>query len=281
MTTSLPGAHVIPAQVSGYAAGRLSAAEESSFEEHLMSCAACRRLVSSGGRVDDRRLAAVWSEVVDVLDQPRVPMVERVLHRLGVGPETARLVAAAPSLRVPWLTAVATCLLLAVIAAGEGGVRGQWLFLAVAPLLPVAGVAAAYGPRWDSAWELARATQYSLSRLALLRSLAVLGSTLPLAAVVGVALPDADWWLAAVWLLPSLAFVTLTLWAATYVEPLLAVGVLTVGWLAVTSSATVHRTDPDLLWQPAVQFGFAAVMVAAAAGLWVRRGELATPRWQA
>lgn len=281
MTTSLPGPHVVPAQVSGYAAGRLSARDEVSVEEHLISCAACRQLVSSAGSVDDERLAAVWSEVIDLLDQPRVPAVERVLHRLGASRETARLVAAAPSLRVPWLTAVTTCLLLAVIAASAGGVRGQWLFLAVAPLLPVAGVAAAYGPRWDSAWEIARATRYSLSRLALLRSLAVLGSTLPLAAVVGVALPNADWWLAAVWLLPSLAFVTLTLWAATYVEPLLAAGALTVGWLAVTSSATARRADPDMLWQPAVQLGFAVAILAAAAGLWLRRGELAKSRWQA
>lgn len=281
MTTSLPGPHIAAAQLSGYAAGLLSAAEESRLEEHLVACAVCRQLVPSVGAVDERRLDAVWNQVVDVLDRPRTSVVERMLHRLGASRETARVVAAAPSLRLPWLSAVAACLLLAAVAAGAGGARGSWLFLTLAPLIPVAGVVAAYGPHTDPAWELTRATPYSLIRLTLLRIAAVLASTLPLAVVVGLLLPGSAWWVAAVWLLPALAFVMLTLWAATYFEPLLAAGVLIVGWAAVTSHAMWHRTDPALLLQPSVQFAFTGAAAVAAVGLWSRRDKLAGPRWQA
>jgi hypothetical protein len=281
MTTSLPESHIAPAQLSAYAAGQLSAAEESFLEEHLLSCAACRQLVPSVIAVDERRLDAVWNHVVDVLDQPRASVVERALHRLGASRETARLVAAAPSLRLPWLTAVAACLLLAVAAAGAGGVRGSWLFLTLAPLIPVAGVAAAFGPHTDPAWELTRATPYSLARLTLLRGAAVLTSTLPLAVLAGLLLPGSAWWVGAVWLLPALAFVTATLWAATYLEPLIAAAVLAVGWAAVTSDAMWRRTDPALLLRPSVQLAFAGAAAVAAVGLWSRRGKLAGPRWQA
>ena len=281
MTTSLPGRHLVLAQLSGYAADRLSAAEAAALEEHLLACPECRALVGSAGAVDDRRLDAVWTEVVDALDQPRSSVAERVLHRLGTSRETARLILAAPSLRLPWLAAVATCLLLSVIAAAAGGVRGPWLFLALAPLLPVAGVVMAYGPHSDAAWELTRATQYSMSRLALLRSLAVVASTVPLAALAGALLPSAAWWMAAVWLLPSLAFVTITLWVATYIQPVPAAGLLAIGWVAVTGDATVRRIDPAVLLHPGVQLGFAAAVVVASIGLWLRRADLVTPRWQA
>lgn len=282
MTTSVPGPHLAPDQLSGYAAGVLSAVEESYLEEHLLSCGACRRLVPAVTPVDDRRLEAVWHEVVDVLDRPRPSVAERALRRLGASRETARLVAAAPSLRLPWLSAVCACLLLAAVAAGTGGVRGSWLFLTLAPLIPVAGVAAAYGPHTDPAWELARAAPYSLARLTLLRGAAVLASTLPLAVLVGLLLPGSAWWVAAVWLLPSLAFVTVTLWSATYLDPLLAAGMLTVGWVAVTSHAMWQRADPALLLRPGVQLAFAAAAAVAAVGLWSRSDTLATgPRWSA
>lgn len=280
MTISLPGPHLAVDELSSYAGGLLSAADESFVEDHLLSCVACRGLVPSVGAVDEGRLVEVWDEITDVLDRPRASMVERLLRQLGVSQETSRLVAAAPSLRVPWLAAIVVCLLLALAAAGAGGARGSWLFLTLAPLLPVAGVAAAYGPHTDPAWELARATPYSLVRLCLVRIAAVLGSTLPVAALVGLVLPGSVWWVAVVWLLPALAFVTVTLWAATYVDALLAAGVLSIGWAAVTTSAMWHRSDPALLLHPVVQLAFAGAAAVAAAGLWSRRGDLAGRQWQ-
>jgi hypothetical protein len=276
---SLPGPHVAVGELSRYAAGLLPEVEESLLEEHLLSCAACRGLVPSVGAVDGQRLDVVWADVVDILDRPRLSVVERALHRLGVRQETSRLIAAAPSLRIPWLVAIAGCLLLAVAAANTGGARGSWLFLTLAPLMPVAGVAAAYGPHVDACWELARATSYSLARLCLVRVTAVLCSTLPLAVLVGLLLPGSAWWVAAVWLLPALAFVMVTLWAATYVDALFAAGVLAAGWAAVTTSAMWHHSDPALLLHPFVQFAFAGAAAFAAAGLWSRRGSLAGSQW--
>ena len=78
------------------------------------------------------------------------------------------------------------------------------LFLLVAPLLPLAGVAAAYGPLVDPAYELALAAPLGSLRLLLLRAVAVVAvddaaRRWPRA----LALPGLDW-TAAAWLLPSL-----------------------------------------------------------------------------
>ena len=271
MTSSTPGGHVASAEVSRYAAGHMTADDETLLEDHLLGCTAGRQAVTTSSSVDEHRLAVVWEGVVDQIDRPRVSVAERLLRWCGARPETARLVVAAPSLRAPWLAAVAACLLLSMVAAA-GSVRGTWLFLTLAPLLPVGGVVAAYGPHSDPAWELARSTQYSLARLAFLRAVAVLASTVPIAALVGALLPNADWWICAVWLLPALTFVLASVWLGTYVRPLPAAVTLAVGWLAVTTSATARRVDPDVLLRPGVQAGFAVAVVLTAVGVWSRRG---------
>lgn len=271
---TIPSRHVAPALLAGYVGGRLSEEDEVFLEQHLLGCAMCRGEVSSALPPSADRLDAVWNNVVDVLDRPSATPIERALHRVGMNRETARLVAAAPSLRLPWLAAMTTCLLLAVVAAAAGGVRGSWLFLTLAPLIPVASVVAAYGPRTDPAWELARATPYSLARLTLLRVAAILVTTIPLAIIVGVLLPGIEWWVGAVWLLPALSFVALTLWLGTYVEPLVAAAVLAIGWAVVTGAAAVHRSSPHVLLQPAVQLAFAAVVVVAALGVHARTDRL-------
>src|SRR4029450_5981448 len=92
-----------------------------------------------------------------------------------------------------------------------------WL-LAVAPLLPLAGVAAAYGPGVDPTFELALTAPMRGLRLLLIRAAAVLATTTLLAAGASVALPGFG--LRAVgWLLPSLALTLASLAPATFVEP--------------------------------------------------------------
>ena len=56
------------------------------------------------------------------------------------------------------------------------------MFLALAPLAPVAGVAITFGPGADPSFELTVASPISTVRLLLLRAAAVLATTLVLAA---------------------------------------------------------------------------------------------------
>ena len=67
--------------------------------------------------------------------------------------------------------------------------RGLALFLVVAPLIPVAGVAAAFGPGLDPTWEITVAAPGGGFRLLLLRAAAVFATTFAMASVASLALP--------------------------------------------------------------------------------------------
>jgi len=138
--------HVDDTMIERYAAGRLDAANAFSVEAHLLDCDDCR--ARTVPLADAAWLEAVWAGVQELVDTPRLSPVERLLLRLGVREHVARLLAATPSLTLSWLSAVALCLAFAVVAAHESE-RGAAPFLALAPLLPLAGVAASYGPWLD------------------------------------------------------------------------------------------------------------------------------------
>src|SRR5437667_7891270 len=108
--------HLDPEAIRRYAQGAVPPDLAASAEAHLMKCAVCRGAISS--YVDTQRAEAIWHEVVDRVDAPRQSGLERMLVRLGVGEATARLVAVTPTLRGPWLLAVAGVLALAAWAAG-------------------------------------------------------------------------------------------------------------------------------------------------------------------
>jgi hypothetical protein len=235
-TTSGSTWHVDPGVLRRYATGSLGGSTAASVETHLLACAPCRGTLAP--TVDPARLTAVWDEVVERLDAPRRTPVERLLVRLGVAEDTARLVAAAPSLTVSWLGGLTVALLFAVLAA-DAGTKGLLFFLALAPVLPVAGVAVAYGREVDPTYDVGLAAPYSTFRLLLLRSSAVLVVTLLLVALSAVLLP-VDGWLVAAWLVPSLALSAATLAVSTRVEPAWAGGLIVAAWLlAVFNSVRV------------------------------------------
>ncbi len=187
----------------------------------------------------------MWAGVTDALDAPRVPLVERLLTAVGIAPDTARLVAVTPSLQLSWLTGTTVALLMA-LALAQTGERGIGLFLALAPVLPVAGVAVAFGPRTDPLHEVAVAAPYSSFRLLLLRSAAVLTTSL-LLAVPAAALLPATAWVAAGWLLPALALTCTALALATRVDPVVSSAVLAGCWLLVALSGLRPERDPLLV----------------------------------
>lgn len=216
-----------------YAAGQSGQPLAASAEAHLTACAQCRALLVP--MVDRGRLDAIWEEVVERVDAPRPGPAEGLLRRLGLRPDTARLLAATPSLRVSWLLAIATVLAFAVLAA-DAGPRGTLMFLTLAPVLPLAGVAAAYGPQVDPLHELAAAAPFPAFRLLLLRAATAVTTTAVLAGVGGLFLPGADS-LAAAWLLPAIALTLLTLALSVRLEPVHAAAGLALVWFVAVIAA--------------------------------------------
>lgn len=252
--------HIDDRTLATYAAGGTTAATAASAEAHLTTCADCRARLAP--RVDAGRLDAIWREVDDQVSAATLPWFERSLVRLGVGEDSARLLASTPSLRLSWLGSMVVAVLFAVSFAG-GSRHGMLLYLTLAPMLPVAGVAAAYGRAADPAYELAVAAPYSMLRLLLLRSVAVVGSTVLVVGAGSLALLGQGW-AAAAWLLPSLALSATTLALSARVTPVwAAAGVLT-SWVAVVL-VVLRRTHDDLAAFGAV--GQLAALVVAALAL--------------
>ncbi len=224
-----------------YAEGRpLTPALAASVEAHLERCSTCQaRLVPTA---DLPRLDAVWAEVEDVLDAPRAGLLERLLVHTGVAPDTARLVAVTPSLQLSWVTGTAIALTLALLVSHTGE-RGIAMFLALAPVLPVAGIAVAFGPRTDPLHEVTLAAPYSSYRLLLVRSTAVLAATTALAVPVALLLPSTTL-VAAAWLLPALALAATSLALAARVDPVVSSAALSALWLALALSGLAPDRDP-------------------------------------
>jgi hypothetical protein len=266
--------HVDEELLAAYTDGEVGDVLAWSVEAHLVRCAACR--ARQGAMVDPAPLRRMWAVVDAKLDQPRPGPVERGLLALGVPEHVARLLAATPALRVSWLAAVAAALALATLASAalEHAAAPVWL-LVVAPLLPLAGVAAAYGPGVDPTYELALTAPMRGLRLLLIRAAAVLTTTTLLAATASLALPGFGL-RAAAWLLPSLTLTLASLALSTFIQPLRAAALPAAAWVAAVALTVHPRGWTSVLFAPAGQAACAALAVTAAAVLAARRRVLDT-----
>jgi hypothetical protein len=223
--------HADPKILDSYASGRLDVASAYSLEAHLLACGRCRASLSP--LMQPAVVARIWSEIEEAVDAPRPGSVERLLRRFGLPDHLSRLLAATPSLRLSWLAGVGVALSFALLAA-RGDHAGVVVFLAMAPLIPVAGVAAAFGPGIDPTYEVGVAAPLRSFRLLLIRSTAVLAASIVLVGGAAFALPRLDW-TAAAWLLPAIALTLATLAASTVAEPLPSAAGVAFGWIfAVT-----------------------------------------------
>jgi putative zinc finger protein len=262
--------------LAAYRDGRLDVAGAWSVEAHLTSCAACR--LHTATLVDPARLRRVRAALIEAVDVPRAGVVERLLVRLGVADHTARVLAATPALRGSWLLAVAATLAFAVLAAWlrDGADANLWL-LCVAPLLPLAGIAVAYGPGIDPTYEIGLAAPVRSFRLLLLRAATVLGTSTVLAAAASLMLPGFGRG-AAGWLLPSLGLTVCSLALATMVEPLRAVGVTAGAWVVAVVVTVAPPPPSSVLFSAAGQVAFATLALLAAVVVLVRRGRFEADR---
>lgn len=230
--------------VQRYCEGELSPSAQASVDAHVLGCPSCQALFSppvhhpeartAPGRQasPDRWLDEVWSGVIDAIDQPQRGSVERLLARVGVPQHTARLLVATPSLRGSWLLGVTATMTFAVLASRTSGGSGLFVLLLVAPLIPVLGTAAAFSSSTDSTHEVVAATPMHGFRLLLIRTLAVVATSLAAGALPALATRDVGW-RAGAWVLPSLLLATATLALASSWSATQAAGATSAAWAAV------------------------------------------------
>jgi hypothetical protein len=292
MTSSLPGpagpeagacGHAGDDLLAGYASGTVQTAAAWSVEAHLTGCARCRSALSA--HVDAERLARNRSVLLVRAALPEGGRARRLLCRCGVPDHLLRLLAATPSLRRSWLLSVAG--VLAVVAGEAAAVRYGWIgngghiglagyldpevlapFLLVAPLLVLAGVAAAFLPVFDPASQLAVAAPFSGVTLLLVRAVSALAAALVLVVAAAFVVPGPGW-LPAALLLPSLALCAFALAAATVTGPRSAAVTAGALWaLPVLLLAAAHV--PLVIVQRNAQFACAAVLCASGVVLFLR-----------
>lgn len=264
-----------------YVDGALADAAAWAVETHLTACGTCRDTVGATAATADlaiispARLAAVRAELDDRVHAHRRSPVERLLVRAGLPDHLARLLAATPSLTRSWLLGVVVVLAAGVGAAWSGPRNGAALlgFLLLAPLVPLAGVAVAFGPRVDPTYALGVCAPISTARLLLTRALAVLVTSVAVAAVAAVALP-ASGWAHVAWLVPSLALTATTLAASTRWSPTAAAATVATGWVVVVLGMELWSAATLAAFRPAGQAVAMALLVASAVAVITRREHL-------
>jgi hypothetical protein len=159
----------------------------------------------------DVDLTRVWTGVAAEVWRRRPGPAERLAARALRSPGLARALVTTPSLLLGWV--IATLVVLAAGAAATLGTGTPYVAL-FAPAVAGAGIAYAYGPGLDPAWELSQSTAVSDRMVLLVRALAVFG----LNAAAGLAASGVSGSAAAVtfgWLVPMTAVCALALAAAT------------------------------------------------------------------
>ncbi|MGV9877976.1 hypothetical protein [Streptomyces sp. NPDC003006] len=250
-----------------YALGTLAPDSRHRAEPHLDVCPHCRsRLVPF---TDAGALDRVWQRLDLAVDLPRPGFWERVLLALRVPDHVARVLTATPALRLSWLCGTVVTLLFAALTARLVQPDGTPLpFLAVAPLLPAAGVAGSLGRRWDPAYELGQVAAPSAFRLVMLRTVAVLAVTTALTTAASLVLPHLG--IAAFgWLLPSCLVTALSLVLSPRLGTVPAAVTAGLAWLV---SVALTR-ESAVLFSVGGQTVLAALLLASATVLVLLRAD--------
>ncbi|MGI9604474.1 MAG: zf-HC2 domain-containing protein [Acidimicrobiales bacterium] len=233
------------------------------------------RHLAGAVRVDPDRLRSSRAAVDALLLAPRPSWLERVLRRVGVSEGVSRLITATPGLRRAWLVAVVAALLFAISVATNSTEQGAdriVAFLTIAPLVPLGGVALAFGSGVDPTNETMLAAPIDAFRVFVIRSLTVLAASIAILGLASLLVASGGWHRVA-WLLPALA-VTLTAAAlSSRVEPRVAATAVGIGWLALVLVIVNVPDAPSDAFGPPLQVVSAVVAVAAAVAVTARRRQ--------
>lgn len=226
--------HIPKELLARYASGdeTIPASAVWSLETHLEGCADCRLLIE----VEPSTLDAVWSAV----DKATAGITPAPMRRRW----RSHLATWATPAAVPWLGMALFLLVSAVVLDMMAGSHARPLFLLLAPLVPVAGVAGVWGRRTDPAHEVVVATPRAGLYLVLRRTAAALAVVAPALAVAG--------WITgtspALWLLPCAAFTVTVLALGSVVGVGRAAAGLAVLWgLGVVGPGYVSARLPFVL----------------------------------
>lgn len=261
--------HVEPRMLEAYAVGLSDDAYAYSIEAHLLECEVCRNFLSS--RVNPEALDGLWENVRERTVYAPKRQFERLLLRVGVSDHVARLLTATPSLHFSWFVGIAAVLAFA-IAAAYLSANGFIFFLILAPLLPLAGIAVAYGPGVDPTYEVGVAAPMQSFHLLLIRTSAVLVTSGGLALVAAIALPQPTWAVVA-WLLPAMGLVLVTLALSTWISPLRSGASVATLWIVACVMGVVYADRT-----PATVEGFFAIVQVIVAVLATTAGMLVMSR---
>jgi hypothetical protein len=201
-------------------------------------------------------LGRVWIGVAAEVWRRRRGPLERAAGRLLRSPGLARALVTTPSLLLGWI--IATVVVLFAGAAATLGTGTPYVAL-LAPAVAAAGIAYAYGPGIDPAWELSCSMAVSNRMVLLVRALAVFGLNAALGLAASAASVSAVSVAAAAvtfgWLVPMTAVCALALAAATVARSAnVGVAVGLAGWLITVLSGqaaagrfTAAVTDSSLV----------------------------------
>ncbi|MEU9861018.1 zf-HC2 domain-containing protein [Streptomyces sp. NPDC047971] len=284
--------HVTDSLAARYASGAAPEPDAWSLEKHVEVCGECAVRVSAAVRaggsgpvltdVRARLLETVRAEAAAGRGRaPRLPGVSVGTGGRGLSPASrwARVLwAVGPALRGAWLVALVVVVAAAVGLAYAAGFRdARPVLLAVAPVLPLAGVAVSYGRHADPMYEIGVATPSGGLRLLLTRTAAVLGVCVPALTAAGAVLPPVTGVPgAAAWLLPALALTLAALALGSFVGCRAASMTLAGGWLLAVAGPVLGRPGATAelaryLSGPAAQGGWAAAAVVCGGLLALRR----------
>jgi hypothetical protein len=215
----------------------------------------------------DVDLTRVWLGVAAQVWRRQPGRAERLAGRVLRSPGLARALVTTPSLLLGWLIATAVVVLAGLFATLGTGTPYVAL---LAPAVAGAGIAYAYGPGIDPAWELSRSMAVSDRMVLLVRALAVYG----LNAALGLAASAASGAAADVtfgWLIPMTAVSALALAVATVTRSAnIGVAAGLAGWaITVLSVKTTSGQVTAAVTSSALVLPYLAVTAACGTIAWV------------
>lgn len=205
---------------------------------HVAGCAECQ--ARAGVAALDVDLGRVWTGVAAEVWARPVGAIERLAGRLLGSPGLARALVTTPSLVVSWLVASAAVLAVGVVVTRHTGV--PWVSL-LAPALAGVGIAYAYGPGIDPAFELTQTMAISDRMILLVRGLAVFGVNAALGLVASLFAAGAAG-ITLGWLVPMTTVAALALAAATLARSAnVGVAAALAGWCIIVLAGTIPTQD--------------------------------------